>query len=231
MDSFRLLPCGDRALTVQLGDEISEFVNGRVHGLYNRLQAHPPDGVVELVPAYCSLTLHYRPEFVSLEVLCEKLREVLAHYSGASGAPGEIVDIPVLYGGEAGPDLENVSRHCSLAPSEVIRLHATPVYRIYMLGFTPGFPYLGGMDGRIATPRLLTPRVRIPAGSVGIAGGQTGIYPIASPGGWQLIGRTPLSLFDPHRPQPFLLSAGQRLRFVPVDAGQYRRLEGGGSRA
>jgi len=132
----------------------------------------------------------------------------------------------VLYGGEAGPDLNFVAEHNGLTPEEVIRRHTAPAYLVYMLGFTPGFPYLGGMDESIAAPRLKTPRVRIPAGSVGIAGTQTGVYPIDSPGGWQLIGRTPLRLFDMEGENKFLLKAGQRVRFVPIDEGEFRRLGG-----
>ena len=131
----------------------------------------------------------------------------------------------MCYGGEYGPDLLEVAQHCSLTPKEVIARHTAPTYRIYMLGFTPGFPYLGGMDPSIAAPRRKEPRIHIPAGSVGIAGEQTGVYPIVSPGGWQLIGRTPLRLFDPQKEQPILLSAGAGIRFVPSDEEAFRKME------
>ena len=139
---------------------------------------------------------------------------------------GGLVELPVLYGGFCGPDLSFVAQHAGMTEQQIIDIHSAADYLIYMLGFTPGFPYLGGMDARIAVPRLSSPRVKIPAGSVGIAGEQTGVYPIASPGGWQIIGRTPLKLFDPGREQPFLLSAGQTVRFVPIDEAEYRRLGG-----
>ena len=132
--------------------------------------------------------------------------------------------IPTLYGGEAGPDLEFVAGHNQLTPAEVVRIHSSVPYRIYMIGFTPGFPYLGGMSEKIAAPRLKTPRTKIPAGSVGIAGTQTGLYPVESPGGWQLIGRTPLQVFDPRSEQPFIYSAGDFLQFQPVSATEYESI-------
>jgi KipI family sensor histidine kinase inhibitor len=135
-----------------------------------------------------------------------------------------VIEIPTLYGGDSGPDLDYVASHNGLTPEEVVQIHASGTYRIYMLGFTPGFPYLGGMDERIATPRLETPRTKISGGSVGIAGAQTGIYPIDSPGGWQIIGRTPLALYDPQREEPILLQAGESIRFVPIDQETYDRL-------
>ena len=180
----------------------------------------------ELVPAYCSLTVQYDSSLTSHTQLTAALTELCRHLDGPAAAAGTLVELPVLYGGFCGQDLDFVAQNAGLSPEQVIQIHSQTDYLIYMLGFTPGFPYLGGMDGRIAAPRLQTPRVRIPAGSVGIAGEQTGVYPIASPGGWQIIGRTPLRLFDPQREQPFLLSAGQRVRFVPIDEAEYRRLGG-----
>ena len=177
-----------------------------------------------MVPTYRSATVHYRPEVLSYEELKQLLLSL------TQGGPEEteelpVVEIPVCYGEEYGPDLLEVAQHCSLTPEEVIARHTAPTYRIYMLGFTPGFPYLGGMDPSIAAPRRKEPRIHIPAGSVGIAGEQTGVYPIVSPGGWQLIGRTPLRLFDPQREQPILLSAGAGIRFVPIDEETFRKME------
>jgi KipI family sensor histidine kinase inhibitor len=136
------------------------------------------------------------------------------------------VEVPVCYGGDLGPDLEEVARAVALPPEEVVARHAAPVYRVHLLGFTPGFPYLGGMDPRLSCPRLPTPRLRVVAGSVGIAGAQTGVYPVESPGGWRLVGRTPLALFDPSpgARRPFLLAPGDGLRFVPVDRARYDAL-------
>lgn len=222
----RFLPCGDSALTVELGNAISPEINARVTALTAMLTKAPLPGVLELVPTYCALTVQYDPEQTSCAQLIPALTALCAQLDGPAAQAGTLVELPVLYGGFCGPDLDFVAQHAGLAAQEVVKIHSQTDYLIYMLGFTPGFPYLGGMDARIAAPRLESPRVRIPAGSVGIAGEQTGVYPIASPGGWQIIGRTPLKLFDPHREQPFLLSAGQRVRFVPIDEAEYRRLGG-----
>ncbi|HHY76979.1 MAG TPA: 5-oxoprolinase subunit PxpB, partial [Clostridiales bacterium] len=138
--------------------------------------------------------------------------------------PAKVVEIPTIYGGEYGPDIEFVAQHNNLTVDEVIEIHSSRNYLIYMLGFTPGFPYLGGMSEKIETPRLKTPRTKIPAGSVGIAGKQTGIYPIDSPGGWQLIGRTPVKLYDPLADPPVLLNAGDYVRFVPIDEKEYKSI-------
>ena len=222
----RFLACGDSALTVELGQGISPEINARVTALTALITEARLPGVRELVPAYCSLTVQYDSSLTSHTQLTAALTELCRHLDGPAAAAGTLVELPVLYGGFCGPDLDFVAQNAGLSPEQVIQIHSQTDYLIYMLGFTPGFPYLGGMDGRIAAPRLQTPRVRIPAGSVGIAGEQTGVYPIASPGGWQIIGRTPLKLFDPQREQPFLLSAGQRVRFVPIDEAEYRRLGG-----
>lgn len=164
--------------------------------------------------------------------VCEWLNDRYeAAEGGAYRSRSRLVKLPVCYGGEWGPDLEEVSRHCRLAPEEVIALHSGADYTIYMIGFAPGFPYMGGLPERLATPRRETPRVRVAAGSVGIGGGQTGVYPLETPGGWQLIGRTPLSLFRPDREPPVLLAAGDRVRFVPVSEECFRELEEGGESA
>ena len=158
------------------------------------------------------------------EMLVDSVEKILDGRGGEAQAEGETVVIPVVYGGEYGPDIDNVCQHTGLSREEVIARHSGREYLIYMLGFTPGFPYMGGMDETIATPRLKTPRTAIPAGSVGIAGAQTGVYPIQSPGGWQLIGRTPLKLFDMDRPDPFLLRAGQKVVFRPISEEEYERM-------
>lgn len=217
-------PLGDAALVVSFGQAIDPAINDRVHLLHRSLSEAPIAGVVETVPAYCSLVVHYRPDILRWAPICEALRQRLRNMEQVSAPPGDVVEIPVLYGGEEGPDLQFVARHAGLTEEDVVRIHSQSTYRIYMLGFAPGFPYLGGMDGRIAAPRLETPRVRIPAGSVGIAGEQTGIYPLASPGGWRLIGRTPRRLYDPNRSRPILLRAGCSLRFRPVDRAEYDRI-------
>lgn len=224
MENVRFLPCGDRAVTVEWGSTIDEHINRQVHAFARKVEALSHPAITEVVPTYRSATVHYRPEVFSYEEL-NQLLAPLAQRSTEEAEELPVVEIPVCYGGEYGPDLEEVAQHCSLTPEEVIARHTAPTYRIYMLGFTPGFPYLGGMDPSIAAPRRKEPRIHIPAGSVGIAGEQTGVYPIVSPGGWQLIGRTPLRLFDPQREQPILLSAGAGIRFVPIDEETFRKME------
>ena len=224
MEKVRFLPCGDQAVTVEWGSTIDEHINRQVHAFARKVEALSHPAITEVVPTYRSATVHYRPEVFSYEEL-NQLLAPLAQGSAEEGEELPVVEIPVCYGGEYGPDLEEVAQHCSLTPEEVIARHTAPTYRIYMLGFTPGFPYLGGMDPSIAAPRRKEPRIHIPAGSVGIAGEQTGVYPIVSPGGWQLIGRTPLRLFDPQREQPILLSAGAGIRFVPIDEETFRKME------
>lgn len=224
MGNVRFLPCGDQAVTVEWGSTIDEHINRQVHAFARKVEALSHPAITEVVPTYRSATVHYRPEVLSYE----ELKQLLLSLTQGGAEEGEelpVVEIPVCYGGEYGPDLEEVAQHCSLTPEEVIARHTAPTYRIYMLGFTPGFPYLGGMDPSIAAPRRKEPRIHIPAGSVGIAGEQTGVYPIVSPGGWQLIGRTPLRLFDPQREQPILLSAGAGIRFVPIDEETFRKME------
>ena len=224
MENVRFLPCGDQAVTVEWGSTIDEHINRQVHAFARKVEALSHPAITEVVPTYRSATVHYRPEVLSYE----ELKHLLAPLAQGSAEEAEelpVVEIPVCYGGEYGPDLLEVAQHCSLTPEEVIARHTAPTYRIYMLGFTPGFPYLGCMDPSIAAPRRKEPRIHIPAGSVGIAGEQTGVYPIVSPGGWQLIGRTPLRLFDPQKEQPILLSAGAGIRFVPIDEEAFRKME------
>ena len=224
MDAIRFLPCGDSAVTVEFGNRIDDQLNGAVHAFASAVEALGHPAIREVVPTYRSATVHYLPHLLEYAALVQLLRP-LTETQGGAGPFGAPVEIPVLYGGPWGPDLEEVAAHCGMTPEQVIAAHSAPCYRIYMLGFTPGFPYLGGMDPRLATPRRKEPRIRIPAGSVGIAGSQTGVYPIESPGGWQLIGRTPLRLFDLGSDLPILLQAGRSIRFVPIDEPTYHRLE------
>lgn len=217
-------PLGDAALAVEFGQSIDPEINDQVRTLHEDLQANPLLGVVETVPTYRSLVVYYRPDLIGWEGIHRALCQRLQGMAHTSPAPGGTVEIPVLYGGGEGPDLPFVAQHAGLEEEDVIRIHSQGIYRVYMLGFSPGFPYLGGMDSRIAAPRLETPRLQIPAGSVGIAGEQTGVYPLASPGGWRLIGRTPLRLYDPQRPHPILLRAGCSLRFRPVTREEFDQI-------
>jgi len=214
----RLLASGDSAVLVVFGDEIDPALNRRVHALAAHLRAAALPGLGEAVPGYAALLVHYDPARLDEAQVQARLAQALDALAAepAGAAPERRFEIPVRYGGAAGPDLEFVARHAGLTPDEVVRLHAGRDYLVYMMGFTPGFAYLGEVDARIAVPRLETPRVRVPAGSVGLAGRQTGLYPSESPGGWRLIGRTDAALFDLGREPPSLLAPGDRVRFVPV---------------
>ncbi|MFU8796364.1 MAG: 5-oxoprolinase subunit PxpB [Dehalococcoidia bacterium] len=223
-DRPRFLPGGDSALFVEFGDVIDPELNRRVSELHFAIQQADLTGIVESVPAYGSLLVYYEPLLICSEDLMVEL-ERLARRAQASAFPGPMVtEIPTLYGGEQGRDLDFVAQHNGLSAEEVIQLHSERYYLIYMLGFIPGFPYLGGMSPRISAPRLATPRAKIPAGSVGIAGGQTGVYPAESPGGWRIIGRTPLELFHAGRRPPALLQTGNYVRFVRITGSDFSRI-------
>ncbi len=207
-------PVGDSALLVRFGEQMDAAANRRVHALARRLRQQPLAGVGEAVPGYITLLIHYDPLLLTYDQTLAWVRAQAAHTQDEAGAAPRCVEIPVVYGGESGPDLAFVAAHTGLSADEVIRLHTAPSYTVYFIGFTPGFPYLGGMDVRLTVPRLETPRTRVPAGSVGIAGPQTGVYPLESPGGWRIIGRTQLPLFDVAAHPPSLLSPGDEVRFV-----------------
>ena len=220
----RLLPAGDSAIVVEYGDGIEPALNARVRLLHRAIGARRHAGIVETVPTYRSLMVHYDPIVLSREAVGLLIAEMADGLTEEAREPGRTVEIPVMYGGGAGPDLGDVAAFAGLAEPQVVELHASGDYTVFMLGFMPGFPYLGGLPARIATPRLRTPRILVPAGSVGIAGAQTGIYPAESPGGWRLIGRTPVALFDPRKSPPTLLEAGDRVRFVPVTPADYEAI-------
>lgn len=219
-----ILPCGDCALNVHFGDKIDPAINARVCALAQALEAHHPDGVTEWVSAYGTLSVYYLPEVISFAELSALLASWLDEGSAAAAKERVVLELPTAYGGEYGPDLAHVAEHAGVSEEDAVKMHSAPDYLIYMMGFMPGFPYLGGLDERLHTPRLQTLRVKIPAGSVGIAGGQTGAYPVDSPGGWQLIGRTPVKLYDPRREEPILLRAGQYVKFVPIGAVEFARI-------
>ena len=225
---MRFKPAGDSALVIIFGDRIDEKINKKVHAVANAIEKASPDWLVEVVPTYTSVYVYYDPLKLSYRNILDAIKPFL------SVEPKEerprIVEIPTAYGGEFGPDIEFVAKHNGLTVEEVIEIHSKPLYRVYMLGFTPGFAYLGGMDERIATPRLEKPRLKVPAGSVGIAGKQTGIYPIESPGGWRLIGRTPLRLFTPEKDPPTLLQPGDYVRFVPISEEEFWEIYKGAGR-
>ncbi len=216
-----LKPAGDSALLVSFGETIDEEVNEKVHALAKRLEQARFEWLVEVVPAYSSLAVIYDPTLVGFE---EVKRAVEGIRVTSERFEGRLIEIPVVYGSSYGPDIEFVANYNGLSVDDIIEIHSKPVYRVYFLGFLPGFAYLGGMDERIATPRLEKPRLKVPAGSVGIAGKQTGIYPLESPGGWRLIGRTPLRLFNPAKEPPTLLQPGDRVKFVPIEESEFREI-------
>ncbi len=227
-------PLGDSALRVQLGERMDESTLVRVQSACAAIEAAALPGVVELVPAYTTITVHYDPVVVAragadadlATWLGERVKEAVARGGKAKLEKRDVVEIAVCYGGEFGPDLARVAAQAKLAPEEVIKRHAKAEYRVALVGFAPGFPYLLGLPRELATPRLAKPRTVVPAGSVGIAGEQTGIYPLATPGGWNLIGRAAVRLFNPHQDMPARLQAGDRVKFRAVSREEFAQLEG-----
>jgi KipI family sensor histidine kinase inhibitor len=209
-----LCPLGDSSILIHFGDDIDLATNLRVHALDVRLRMHSLDGVIETVPAYATLLVYYDPLILSYAQLKDWLKSEMDLTEEAIVREPHRVEVPVQYGGEHGPDLSFVASHHHTTPAEIIREHTAQDYTVFMMGFTPGFPYMGKLSDSLATPRLETPRTRVPAGSVGIAGAQTGIYPIDSPGGWRIIGHTSLPLFNLSAAEPFLFSPGDSVRFV-----------------
>lgn len=217
----RFLSGGDRAIFIELGDSIDPEVNQCVRNLKFAIEKAGIPGVVESVPAYRSLLVYFEPLQISAPEFREAICHLLQSLTSSELPKSRLIEIPVTYGGEFGPDLKLVASHNNLSAAEVVRIHSRARYLIYMIGFMPGFPYLGGVSPDIATPRKTTPRLKLPAGSVGIAGNQTGIYPAESPGGWQIIGRTPLELFHPNREPTSILQAGDYLTFVSVTPEEF----------
>jgi inhibitor of KinA len=219
---FRVLPLGDAALTVEFGRNITPELNERALSFAQAVHVQQWDGVLDVVPAYASVSIHVDPLQLPISTLSQRLRDFSPDVKAP--LPGRTHRIPVLYGGEWGPDLDDVAAFAQRSVTHTIRLHYANVYRVFMLGFSPGFPYMGLVPSSIAMPRLATPRRVVPAGSVGIAGPQTGIYPSASPGGWRIIGRTPVSLYQPTFSQPFLFRPGDTVEFYPIDADEFARM-------
>ncbi|MFV5314293.1 5-oxoprolinase subunit PxpB [Priestia megaterium] len=231
-------PLGDSALVITFGDSIQYDIHKQIKTCKDSIELNPFPGFIECVPAFTNLTIFYNPlevvaavkkkekkEFVSpFEVVSSFLQSKLENEQTEKELDHRTVSIPVCYGGEYGPDLEYVARHHNLTPEEVISIHSEGEYLAYMIGFAPGFPFLGGLSEKIATPRRPSPRTSIPAGSVGIAGMQTGMYPISTPGGWQLIGQTPIKLFLPEQNPPSLLQAGDIVKFEPISKEDYQEL-------
>ncbi|WP_459502623.1 5-oxoprolinase subunit PxpB [Bacillus sp. C1] len=225
---------GDQAVVVTFGEEIDLDIYENVQKLRGLLQGNPFYGLIECVPSFTSLTVYYdvyklwkgyERKVVPYDFVCEYVNRLFRHNQNNTKKQCDYISIPVCYGGEYGPDLKEVAAYHGLCTSEVIRLHSEATYFVYMLGFTPGFPYLGGMPKELETPRKQTPRLQIAPGSVGIGGSQTGIYPLETPGGWNIIGRTPIALFQPNEEKPTYVQSGMYLRFTPISEEEYMVME------
>ena len=240
-DAYKLIPFSETGIMVTFGNEIKEEIHQKVAALSDYLDEHPFVGFVEYIPAFTSVTVFYNPMIVrtlaiplshtmdpamplSYQIVAQILERALEGLNPETDFQATTVEIPVCYGGEFGPDLEYVAEYHKMTPEEVIDIHTNGNYLVYMIGFSPGFPYLGGLSEKIATPRRSSPRLVIPAGSVGIAGDQTGAYPIESPGGWQLIGRTPVNLFRPEVEPPILLRSGNLVKFKAISLEEYHQI-------
>ena len=222
----RILPANDSSILIEFGDSIDYSINAQVYALQSEIERSDLfDAVIETIPSYRSLLVEYDIATLDYADMRDKVSALVDRTvvmeTKISDQESELHQIPVAYGGEFGPDLETVAEHAKLDVDEVIAIHSGTDYHVFMLGFAPGFPYLGGMDERIACPRLSTPRTRVPAGSVGIAESQTGVYPNESPGGWQLIGRTPIALFDVDANPPAAMLPGTQVNFVPISHEEY----------
>lgn len=232
-----ITPLGDMALQVEVGTSIDEPTHRRVQTAWRALAAAPLPGVTEVVPAYTTVTVFYDPQRAVeagasennlFDWLAGRVEERLKNPPKLEKFPNRTIEVPVCYEGEFGPDLALVAKHAKLTPEEVVKRHGKPEYLVHLIGFAPGFPYLGGLPRELEAPRHARPRLVVPPGSVGIGGRQTGIYPCATPGGWNLIGRTPLKLFRPDEHPPVLLSAGDRVKFKAITGEEFARLEAGG---
>ena len=221
-DAVNIVPAGDSAVFVEFGDRIDPAINSQVVALARIVEAAHVPGVRDVVSTYRSVAIYFDPLRTDYQALVARVSREAEHAAVdvVGGAPHRV---PVCYEGDCAPDLSSVATASGLSPADVIALHAGRPYRVFMLGFMPGFAYMGSVDARIAAPRLATPRVRVSRGSVGIAGLQTGVYPGESPGGWSIVGRAPVAPFDANRPEPFLFAPGDTVEFYPIDRAEYER--------
>jgi inhibitor of KinA len=220
----RILAAGDQALLIEFGEEIKPAINRRVQAFAQRANQHKISGIGELVPSYCTVLIYYDPMYLSFSQAASWAGEFLSSGSVEVESTPKIKEVPVLYGGPHGPDIDFVAEHNGISVEEVIRIHTGQPYLVYVVGFSPGFTAMGTVPDKIRAPRLPTPRTKVAAGSVGIGGAQTGIYPVESPGGWRLIGRTPLKLFDLSWTPPSHFQAGDYARFYPISEEEFRKL-------
>lgn len=217
----QLRPCGDRMVLVEFAPLIAPEINDAVHSLAAAVGKAGIPGIVEWTPSYCSLGIHYDPLQIAYSEIAKRVVELVSSNQPRTKRTDRRVEVPVVYGGDFGPDLEWVASAHGLDAAAIVALHREPVYRVCLIGFTPGFPYLGGLPETLATPRLATPRAAVPAGSVAIGGQQCGIYPVNSPGGWRIIGRTPLRLFDVRQVEPCLLAPGDEVVFRRIREDEF----------
>jgi inhibitor of KinA len=230
--SVSFYPLGDAAVILQLEKEGTDKTQIKIQTIASYLEEHPPGWMIEYIPSFQTVAVFYdlkkipfHSSLLPYDYVCSELQQMLATLHAGNTGQQQIIEIPVCYGGEFGPDLAFVANYNGISEEEVIQIHSSGDYLVYMIGFSPGFPYLGGMSPKISAPRKKTPRLKTPARSVGIAGSQTGIYPIETPGGWQLIGRTPINLFRPNHKIPSLLRAGDRIKFKAISLKEYLAME------
>lgn len=223
METYEVFPAGDTALVVDFGNRVDQAISGKVLALADRLNALGLAGIIETVPTIRSLSIYYEPLGISPFDLRRRISDILESLQDAEVA-GRLCTIPVCYSAEFAPDLEEVAARCGLSPAELIEAHSSRTYHVYMLGFLPGLAYLGDLPETLVLPRRETPRPRIPGGSLGIAGKLTCVYPNATPCGWHLIGRSPVSLWNPDAQSRTLLTAGDKVRFAPVSPREYDRI-------
>jgi KipI family sensor histidine kinase inhibitor len=224
----RLVAAGDAAMIAEFDERIDPALNARVVSMADALARELLPGVRDVVPTFRSVTVYFDPLTTDVSGLSRRLRDLAISVNTPVTSSGALIEIPVCYGGELGPDLHDVARFAGISPDEVVTRHVSPIYRAFMIGFLPGFAYLGVVDGRIAAPRRGAPRISVAAGSVGIAGAQTGVYPRVSPGGWNIVGRTPLVMFDPDGDRRSRVMPGDMVRFQAVTRSEFDRLRGAG---
>ena len=224
MDPVTIIAAGDAALVVELPQRVDPEINARLIQMAEALRQRAGGVIRDAVVGYCTLTVYFDPLRVDASWLAGEILDVAKEDPPDGYEQGSTIEVPVCYGGELGPDLADVARACGCSEEEVVRLHTEVMYRVYVVGFVPGFAYMGVVDDRLALPRRTSPRTKVPAGSVAIAAGQTGIYPIETPGGWHLLGRTPIRPFDPGRPEPVLFRPGDRVRFRAIDRRTFDQL-------
>lgn len=222
---IKYLSAGDSAIVMEFGNTIEKEINAKIAVVVENLKKKNIDGILDILPTYRSILINYDPVKISYGEMVETLKGLSKSNKANQSDEVRLIEIPTLYGKEYGPDIEFVAENANLSVDEVIKIHSGTDYLVYMMGFMPGFTYLGGLDERIATPRLKSPRLKIEPGSVGIAGNQTGMYPLESPGGWQLIGRTPLKLFDDTKEPPVFIQAGDYIRYVSITKEEYDQIE------